>query len=60
MPVIHVNWFKGRSRDTKQKVAESIEKTMIDIAGCKPGDTHIIFTEHERENWAINGKLRDK
>lgn len=60
MPVVQINWFKGRSRDTKQKVAELIEKTMIDVAGCKPGDTHVMFNEYDRENWAINGKLRDQ
>ena len=60
MPVVNINWFKGRTRETKQKIAEIIEKAMIDHAGCKSGDTHVNFTDFDRENWAIGGKLMDQ
>lgn len=58
MPVVEIKWFKGRSKETKQKIAEKIEKTMQEDAGCKPGDTHVVFNDIDKENWAIEGKLK--
>ncbi|MGE5582727.1 MAG: tautomerase family protein [Bacillota bacterium] len=57
MPVVKIEWLEGRSRETKAKVAEVIEKAMIEHAGCQPGATYIVFEDVKKENWAINGKL---
>lgn len=58
MPVVEIKWFKGRSKETKQKIAEKIERAMQEDANCKPGDTHVVFYDVEKENWAIEGKLK--
>ena len=58
MPVVEIKWFKGRSKEVKQKVVDSIEKTMQEQAGCKPGDTQVIFQDVEKENWSMDGKLK--
>jgi 4-oxalocrotonate tautomerase family enzyme len=57
MPVVNIQWLKGRSKAQKQKLAAEIESLMVKEAGCKPGDTYIFFQETERENFAENGKL---
>jgi phenylpyruvate tautomerase PptA (4-oxalocrotonate tautomerase family) len=56
MPVVNVNWYKGRDKETKQKIAEIIDKAMIDHAGCKSGDTHVVFNDVVKENWFIGEK----
>ncbi len=60
MPVVEIKWFKGRSREVKAKVAARIEQAMIEEAGCKSGDTHVVFQDVERADWAISGNLMDK
>ena len=60
MPVVNVNWLKGRDRETKAKIAEVIEKAMIEHAGCPEGSTYITFNDVDRENWAKSGKLLDE
>jgi phenylpyruvate tautomerase PptA (4-oxalocrotonate tautomerase family) len=57
MPVVEVKWLKGRSQEIKQRVAEKIEKTLVEDAGCKPGDTYIIFSDIDRKDFALEGKL---
>jgi phenylpyruvate tautomerase PptA (4-oxalocrotonate tautomerase family) len=59
MPAINIQWLKSAKRDrkVKQKIAEGIEKLMVEEAGCQPGDTYIFFNDTERENFAENGKL---
>ena len=60
MPVVTISWWKGRDRETKQKVAETIEKVMQEDGGCNPGETYIVFNEYDKGDWAIGGKLMDK
>ncbi|GBR73898.1 4-oxalocrotonate tautomerase [Candidatus Termititenax aidoneus] len=57
MPVVNIQWLKGRGKEQKQKIAREIENLMIKEAGCNPGDTYIFFQETERENFAESGKL---
>ncbi|MDR2430910.1 MAG: tautomerase family protein [Candidatus Margulisbacteria bacterium] len=57
MPVVNIQWLKGRGKETKQKLAAGIENLMIKEAGCQPGDTYIFFQETEKENFAEGGKL---
>jgi 4-oxalocrotonate tautomerase len=57
MPVVNIQWLKGRSKEQKQKIAAEIESLLVKEAGCQPGDTYIFFQETERENFAENGKL---
>jgi len=57
MPVVNIQWLKGRNKDQKQKIAAEIESLMVKEAGCKPGDTYIFFQETEKENLAREGKL---
>ena len=59
MPIVKVEWLAGRSKETKAKVAEAIEKAMIELAGCPPGATYIVFEDVKKENWAVEGKLME-
>jgi len=59
MPVVNIQWLKGRKKEQKQKIAAEIENLMVKEAGCQPGDTYIFFQETERENFAKNGELSE-
>ena len=57
MPVVNVQWIKGRSIEQKKKIAAEIENLLVKEADCKPGDTYIFFQDTEKENFAKDGKL---
>jgi 4-oxalocrotonate tautomerase family enzyme len=57
MPVVNIQWLKGRSKEQKQKIAAEIENLLVKEAGCQAGDTYIFFQETEKENFAESGKL---
>lgn len=59
MPVVNIQWLKGRSKEQKKKIAAEIEALLVKEAGCQPGDTYIFFQEIERENFAKDGKLSE-
>lgn len=58
MPVVHVEWFAGRSKEQKAEVARIIEEAMVNVVKCPPGSTYVIFNDVPPENWAIEGKLK--
>ncbi len=58
MPIVKVEWFEGRSKQAKAKIAEVIEQAMIEYGDCKPGATYIVFEDVKKENWAIGGELK--
>lgn len=58
MPMVEIKWFKGRTKEVKQKVVDAIEQAMQEHAGCKLGDTQIVFHDIEKEDWAMFGKLK--
>jgi len=58
MPMVEIKWFKGRSAETKQKIVDAIEQAMQAHAGCKLGDTQVVFQDIDKENWAMAGKLK--
>lgn len=58
MPVIRIDWFAGRSKETKAEVARRIEEIMVETAKCPPGSTYLIFNDVASENWAIKGELK--
>ncbi|WP_029352884.1 tautomerase family protein [Bosea sp. 117] len=59
MPIIRVEMLTGRTREQKQELAESLTSEMARIAKCTPASVQIVFTEVEREDWAIGGVLTD-
>ena len=57
MPVIHVEWFAGRTREQKQQLAEAITTSVSEIGGCTPADVDVVFQDVAKEDWAMEGKL---
>ncbi|GBR75580.1 4-oxalocrotonate tautomerase [Candidatus Termititenax persephonae] len=57
MPVVNIQWVKGRSKAQKQKIAAELEQLLIKEAGCRAGDTYVIFQDIAKEDFAVGGKL---
>lgn len=58
MPHITITFDKGRSTDTKRKMAEAITDAVVATVGGERDWVTIIFNDVEREDWAIGGRLQ--
>lgn len=59
MPTIKVTLLKGRTIETKRKLATEITQTMINILNSKPEEVHIIFDEVSESDWIIGNELEE-
>ena len=59
MPIIHVEMLKGRSKEQKQKLAQSLTMSFVEACGGNKDKINVIITEVDAENWATGGTLVD-
>ncbi len=57
MPVITVRIAKGRSLETKRRMARAVTKAVAETLDVKPEWVTLLIEEFERENWATGGEL---
>ena len=55
MPVVHVAFYEGRSKEKKREIAERITDALVSIGGSTRSGVHVIFDNVARENWIIGG-----
>lgn len=60
MPIVRIEWFKGRTNDQKEAVAKAITEVMQTHAQVKPESLIIVFDDVERDNWATAGRLASR
>jgi 4-oxalocrotonate tautomerase len=57
MPIVRVELWKGATKETKAKLAKAITNDVVTIANKKPQSVIVLFTDYEKEDWAIGGEL---
>ncbi len=57
MPIIRVELWKGASKEVKAKLAKTLTEDLARIANKRPENIIVVFTDYEKENWAIGGEL---
>jgi 4-oxalocrotonate tautomerase len=60
MPVVTVQMWTGRSPTQKKELARAITEAMVQHAGAKPTNLHVIIQEVPKENWALAGVMGDE
>ena len=60
MPVVTVQMWAGRTPQQKRALARAITDAMVQHAGCKSTNLHVIIQEVPKENWALAGVLGDE
>lgn len=58
MPIITIQFDKGRTIQTKRAVAEAVTDAIVATLGGQREWVTILFEDYERENWAIGGALQ--
>lgn len=57
MPVVTVQLWEGRTAEQKRGLVTAITEAMVEHAGAKPDNLHVILQEVPKENWGLNGVL---
>jgi len=57
MPIVRVELWKGATKETKAKLAKAITNDVATIANKRPENILVLFSDYEKENWAIGGEL---
>lgn len=57
MPIVRVEMWKGTSKDVKARLAKAITEDVATIAGKRPENIAVLFTDYEKEDWSIGGEL---
>ncbi len=57
MPMIRVEMFGGKSRETKRELAEELTKAMVKVVGSNPEAVWVVIKEIDKEDWAFAGEL---
>jgi 4-oxalocrotonate tautomerase len=60
MPVVTVQMWPGRTRTQKRALVRAITDAMVQHAGAKPDNLHVILQEVPREDWALAGVMGDE
>ena len=57
MPVVRIDMFEGRDRETKEELVKSITAEMVRITGCGEASVNVIFNNVAKEDWGWEGSL---
>ena len=60
MPVVTVQMWTGRTPAQKRALCRAITDAMVQHAGAKPTNLHVILQEVPKENWALAGVMGDE
>jgi 4-oxalocrotonate tautomerase len=57
MPIIHVEFFPGRTLEQKRELVGALTEAMVRIAKVEPQDVWVVIEEVAKENFAVGGVL---
>ncbi len=56
MPVVTIEWFAGRTAETKKEVADKVTEA-IEATGVPREQVWIKFVDIPKSDWAIGGEV---
>ena len=55
MPVVRIDLWKGREKETKKELIEKTTSVVADVIGCPIEAVQVLINEVEKDNWGIGG-----
>jgi len=56
MPVVRIDMWEGRDKETKRKLIQSVSKAVADSLGIEVDRVEIILSDVPKDNWGKDGK----
>jgi 4-oxalocrotonate tautomerase len=60
MPYVNLQITRGASREQKARIVREFTRTLVEVLGKDPQNTHIVIQEIDRGDWGHAGALVDK
>lgn len=60
MPIVRIELWPGRDEATKEKLIQSVTKSVCDIVKCPQEAVTVVIQDIAKENWGIGGKQASK
>ena len=57
MPVVIVEMYEGRTLEQKRALVRAITQAMVEHAGARPEQLHVVIHEVPKQNWGRAGLL---
>lgn len=57
MPIIKVEMWEGRDKETKKKLVEKLTQVTCEVLGCPKQAVIIVIYDIPKYNWAQDGEL---
>ncbi len=55
MPVVHIDLWEGRDRETKRKLIQAVSKAISDSLTIPVERIHIIINDVSKDDWGLKG-----
>ncbi|MFH1541728.1 MAG: 2-hydroxymuconate tautomerase [bacterium] len=56
MPLVKIEMYPGRTKETKKKLIEAVTKDVAEIVACPLEAVTVVIQDIEKENWGFGGK----
>ena len=60
MPIITVDLFEGRTREQREAFAKAVTEAAVQVLKAPVEHTWVVFRDHPKSHWAMEGKLCDQ
>ena len=60
MPIVRIEMWPGRDEDTKDKLIQSVTKSVCDSIKCPAEAVTVVIQDIPKENWGMGGKQASK
>ena len=60
MPIVRIEMWAGRDTATKDKLIQSVTKTVCDTVKCPPEAVIVVIEDIPKENWGQAGEQASK
>lgn len=57
MPIITIEMWEGRDKDTKKKLVEKITETTTEVLNCPKSAVTVVIYDIPKHNWGVEGEL---
>ena len=56
MPIVKIEMWAGRDKETKNHLIQNVTKTVCDTIKCPPEAVIVVIEDIPKENWGQAGK----
>ncbi|MBU1617561.1 MAG: tautomerase family protein [Candidatus Margulisbacteria bacterium] len=56
MPIVRVEMWAGRDKETKARLIDELTNKVCEITKCPPEAVIVVIEDIPKENWGQNGK----